>query len=110
MANLAAMRAALYSSDLRERFEAAEIMTAAGGIYTEASTIANHAQRAQWAGKVMTNDRFSRASADTLTRVALGVNAGFQTNGTGVDDAAVEGFCVTALASPAILNALLASA
>ncbi|MDD5366943.1 MAG: hypothetical protein PHR30_16520 [Gallionellaceae bacterium] len=109
MANLAAMRAALYSSDLRERFEAAEIMTAAG-IYTEASTIANHAQRAQWAGKVMTNDRFSRASADTLTRVALGVNAGFQANGTGVDDAAVEGFCVTALASPLILSALLASA
>jgi hypothetical protein len=109
MANLAAVRSALNSSDLRERFEAAAIISAID-IYQEPVGTANHGPRKAWASAVLNNERFWHDSAYRMIRIGVGTNANFNTNGTGINDAAVVTLVTNLVDSPAVLNFLAVSA
>jgi len=108
MADLVSVSAAIDSTDLRRRFEAATFL-AAIVIRNESSTVANHAERASWAGRVVSNERVWKASAWQTELIGLGYSTAFNTNGTGIDDPMVSAIVTAVLAAPAMLRDIAAS-
>ena len=109
MAILSVMRAALNSTDLRERVEAA-CLVAAVDIMNESSTLANHVARTSWAGRVMASNRFMRTTADRALLYGLGTNATFNTAGTAIDDAGLQFIVNSVVSNPDMLAAISVSA
>ena len=109
MANLAAVRAALTSSDLRERVEAG-CLCAAVDIINESSTITNHQARVDWASRTMANLRFMRCTAERVLLYGIGTNATFNTQGTGLDDTSLQFVINSVVSNPSMLQAVSVSA
>ena len=102
MATLTQFRQSLASEDLRERFEAACLKSAAS-ISVESAGTADHVNRLSWANAVIPDAAYTRTTATRVLRWGLATNGTLQDAGPAATDNDIEYIVASALGSPAVL-------
>lgn len=102
MATLSQFRQSLTSDDLRERFEAACLKSAASVLVEDAGT-ADHANRLSWAQDVVPDATYTRTTAVKMLRWGLATNGTLQEVGPLATDNDIDFIVASALGTVEVL-------